>query len=120
MSNLGTFALLALIVIACYAATVSVVGARRRSSRLVESGVGAQYLVTTLLTVAAAVIISAFVWQDYSIKYVAANSDSAQPLFYRVTAFWGCLHGSILFWVFLLSVFVAIAIYINREAQREL
>jgi cytochrome c-type biogenesis protein CcmF len=120
MSNLGTFLLLASFVIACYAATVSVVGARRRSLRLVESGVGAQYLVSALLTVAAAVIIQAFVSHDYSIKYVAANSDSAQPLFYRLTAFWGGLDGSILFWVFLLSVFATIAVYINRESQREL
>jgi cytochrome c-type biogenesis protein CcmF len=120
MANLGTFLLLASFVIACYAATVSVVGARRRSLKLVESGVGAQYLVSALLTVAAAVIIQAFVSYDYSIKYVAANSDSAQPLFYRVTAFWGGLDGSILFWVFLLSVFATIAVYINRESQREL
>ena len=91
MANLGTFLLLASFVIACYAATVSVVGARRRSLRLVESGVGAQYLVSALLTVAAAVIIQAFVSHDFSIKYVSANSDSAQPLFYRLTAFWGGL-----------------------------
>ena len=120
MSSLGTFALLASFVVACYAATISVVGARRRSSRLVESGVGAQYLVTALLTLASAVIVAAFVSEDYSIKYVAANSDSQQPLFYRLTAFWGGLDGSILFWVFLLSVFSAIAIKINRESHREL
>ena len=41
MSSLGTFTLLASFVVACYAATISVVGARRRSLRLVESGVGA-------------------------------------------------------------------------------
>jgi cytochrome c-type biogenesis protein CcmF len=120
MSSLGTFTLLASFVVACYAATISVVGARRRSLRLVESGVGAQYLVTALLTLASAVIVSAFVAEDYSIKYVAANSDSQQPLFYRITAFWGGLDGSILFWVFLLSVFAAIAIRINRESHREL
>ena len=49
-------------------------------------------------------LISAFVSQDYSIKYVAHNSDAAQPLFYRVTAFWGGLDGSILFWAVLLSL----------------
>jgi cytochrome c-type biogenesis protein CcmF len=120
MSSLGTFTLLASFVVACYAATVSVVGARRRSSRLVESGVGAQYLVAALLTVASAIIIQAFVSHDFSIKYVAANSDLAQPLFYRLTAFWGGLNGSILFWAVLLSLFATVAIYVNRESQREL
>jgi cytochrome c-type biogenesis protein CcmF len=120
MSSLGTFALLASFVVACYAATVSVVGARRRSLRLVDSGVGAQYLVAALLTLASVVLVSAFIAEDYSIKYVVQNSDSQQPLFYRFTAFWGGLDGSILFWVFLLSVFSAVAVYVNRESQREL
>ncbi|HEY8549702.1 MAG TPA: cytochrome c biogenesis protein CcsA, partial [Vicinamibacterales bacterium] len=120
MSSLGTFALLASFVVAAYAATVSVVGARRRSTRLVESGVGAQYLVAALLTLASAAMVSSFVAEDYSIKYVAANSASAQPLFYKLTAFWGGLDGSILFWVFLLAVSGAIAIRTNRETHREL
>jgi cytochrome c-type biogenesis protein CcmF len=120
MSSLGTFVLLAAFVIAAYAAAVSVAGARRRSLRLTESGIGAFYLTTALLTLAAAVIIHAFVIGDYAIKYVNHNSDSVQPLFYKITAFWGGLDGSILFWVFLLSVFGAIAVRVNRDSHREL
>mgnify|MGYP001480211930 CR=1 FL=1 len=43
MASLGTFILLATFVIAAYAAAASVGGARRRDSRLIESGVGAFY-----------------------------------------------------------------------------
>lgn len=60
MSSLGTFVLLASFVVAAYAVTASVVGARRRSNRLVESGIGAFYLVAALMTVASAVIVHAF------------------------------------------------------------
>ncbi|MEO5821017.1 MAG: cytochrome c-type biogenesis CcmF C-terminal domain-containing protein [Vicinamibacteraceae bacterium] len=120
MSSLGYLALLAAFVVASYAATISVIGARRRSTPLVDSGVGAQSLVAALLLLASTVLISAFVSQDYSIKYVAANSDAAQPLFYRVTAFWGGLDGSILFWAVLLSWSAVVAIRVNRETQREL
>ena len=56
----------------------------------------------------------------YSIKYVAHYSDSVQPLFYKITSYWGGLDGSIMFWVFLLSVFGSIAVYVNRERHREL
>jgi cytochrome c-type biogenesis protein CcmF len=66
------------------------------------------------------VLISAFVSQDFSIKYVEHNSDLAQPLFYRITAFWGGLDGSILFWAVLLSISAVVAIRANRETQREL
>ena len=61
---------------AAYAVAASVAGARRRSRRLIESGIGAFYLVAALMTVASAVIINAFVTDDYSIKYVQHYSDS--------------------------------------------
>src|SRR5207247_10865311 len=103
-----------------YAVAVSVAGARRGSRPLVESGIGAFYLVTALMTTASAIIIHAFVTNDYSIKYVQHYSDSVQPLFYKITSYWGGLDGSIIFWVFLLSVFGASAVYFNRERHREL
>src|SRR5438093_13482404 len=120
MASLGTFLLLATFVVCSYAAVVSVVGARRGSRRLIESGIGAFYLVAALMTVASAVIINAFLTNDYSIRYVQRYSDSVQPLFYKLTSYWGGLDGSIMFWVFLLSLFGTAAVYLNRERQREL
>jgi len=120
MASLGTFLLLATFVVCSYAAVASVVGARRGSRRLIESGIGAFYLITALMTVASAVMINAFLTGDYSIKYVQHYSDSVQPLFYRITSYWGGLDGSIMFWVFLLSIFGSIAVYVNRERHREL
>jgi cytochrome c-type biogenesis protein CcmF len=120
MASLGSFLLLATFVVCSYAAVVSVVGARRGSRRLIESGIGAFYLDAALMTAASAVIINAFLTNDYSIKYVQHYSDSVQPLFYKITSYWGGLDGSIMFWVFLLSIFGSIAVYVNRERHREL
>ena len=120
MAALGSFILLAAFVVCVYAAVASFVGGRRRSLRLIESGVGAFYLVTALMTAASAIIVHAFVTENYAIKYVDRYSDSAQPLFYKLTSYWGGLDGSIMFWVFLLSVFGALAVAVNRERQREL
>src|ERR1035437_4758224 len=96
MASLGTFLLLASFVVSCYAAVVSVAGARRHSRRLIESGIGAFHLVCALMTAASAVMINAFLVGDYSIKYVVHYSDSVQPLFYRITSYWGGLDGSIM------------------------
>ncbi len=120
MASLGSFLLLTAFVACSYAAVACVVGARRGSRRLVESGIGAWYLITALMTVASAVMINAFLTDDFTIKYVAHYSDSVQPLFYKITSYWGGLDGSIMFWVFLLSVFGSIAVYVNRESHREL
>ncbi len=120
MAALGSFLLLASFVVCSYAAVVSVIGAQRRSRRLIESGVGAFYLIAALMTVASAVMINAFLTNDFSIKYVAHYSDTVQPLFYKITSYWGGLDGSIMFWVFLLSLFGTAAVYVNRERHREL
>ena len=67
MASLGYFTLLAAFVVCSYAAALCVAGARRRAPRLVESGVGAFYLVMALMLLATAVIIHAFITGDYSI-----------------------------------------------------
>ncbi|MEQ1868412.1 MAG: cytochrome c-type biogenesis CcmF C-terminal domain-containing protein [Vicinamibacterales bacterium] len=120
MASLGSFLLLSAFVICSYAAVASLVGARRRSQGLIESGTGAFYLVCALMVCASAVMVNAFLTDDFSIKYVAHYSDSMQPLFYKITAYWGGLDGSIMFWVLLLSIFGSSAVYLNRERYREL
>jgi cytochrome c-type biogenesis protein CcmF len=120
MASLGYYLILAAFVVCAYAAAMSVAGARRRSRRLVETGIGASYLMTAIMSVASSLIIYSFVVGDYSIKYVQRYSDSALPLFYKITSYWGGLDGSIMFWVFLLSVFGSVAVYVNRERHREL
>jgi cytochrome c-type biogenesis protein CcmF len=120
MATFGTFVLAAAFVVCAYAMAASVAGARRGSRRLVESGVGSFYLLTALMTLASAVLVHAFVTNDYSIKYVQHYSDAVQPMFYKITSYWGGLDGSIMFWVFLLAVFGSTAVYVNRERHREL
>src|SRR3954469_25046407 len=120
MATLGTFLLLASFVVASYALSSSVVGARWRSRRLIESGVGAFYLVSALMTVASVIIVHAFVTGTFTIKYVQRYSETAQPLAYKFASYWGGLDGSIMFWVFLLSVFGTVAVATNRERHREL
>src|SRR4030088_3255078 len=120
MASLGTALLLAAFVTCSYAGVISVVGARRRSRRLIESGIGAFHLICALMIAASAVIINAFVTGDYSIKYVVHYSDSVQPFLYKLTSYWGGLDGSIMFWVFLLSIFGSLAVFVNRERHREL
>src|SRR5437764_4416801 len=120
MASLGSYLLLTAFVICAYAASISIAGARRRSRRLIESGVGAFYLTAAVMVAASAVMMYSFVVGDYTIKYIQHESDSVQPLFYRITSYWGGLDGSIMFWVFLLSMFGSAAVYVNRERHREL
>jgi cytochrome c-type biogenesis protein CcmF len=120
MATLGYAILLATFVVCSYAIGASVAGARRGSRRLIESGIGAFHLVTALMVMASVLIVHAFVTDDFSIKYVSRYSDSVQPLFFKITSYWGGLDGSIMFWVFLLACFGSIAVHVNRDRHREL
>jgi cytochrome c-type biogenesis protein CcmF len=120
MAAFGTLTLLIALVVATYAGVASLIGARRGSRRLIESGRAGVYALAAVLGLSSVALVYAFVSHDYSIKYVHHYSDATSPLFYQITAYWGGLDGSILWWVFLLSVFSAIAVYTNRNRHREL
>ena len=120
MPALGTFLLLTAFVAASGAFAASLAGARRRQSSLIQGGIGLSYFVTAIMLVASAIMVHAFVTGDYRIKYVQHYSNNAQPLFYKLTSYWGGLDGSIMFWVLLLSAFSSVAIFLNRERHRPL
>ncbi len=57
----------------------------------------------------------AFLANDFSLLYVAQNSNSHLPWFYRFCAIWGGHEGSILLWVFILSLWtVAVTLFANK------
>ena len=120
MSALGTTTLYLLLLLAVWAGALAVVGARRRSAALAHSAELLTYAVCAGATLAMLLLAYAFAVSDYSIAYVQQHSERAMPLFYRVTASWGGMEGSLLLWAWLLSVFTCLAIRSNRERLREL
>jgi cytochrome c-type biogenesis protein CcmF len=120
MAAFGTLTLLIALVVATYAGVASLIGIRRGNRRLIASGRAGVYALAAVLGLSSVALLYAFVSHDYSIKYVHHYSDAASPLYYQITAYWGGLDGSILWWVFLLSVFSAVAVYTNRHRHREI
>ena len=120
MADFGALCVLIALVVATYAGAASLVGARRGNARLLESGRAAVYALAAVLGLASVAMVQAFVSGDFSIKYVQHYSDAQAPLAYKISAYWGGLDGSMLFWVALLAGFAAIAVYSNRRRQREI
>src|SRR5574338_1350557 len=87
----GTIALLTAYAVAAWCVAAGIAGNARKSRRLVNSAVYGLYGFAALVGLASALIIYAFVTHDFSIKYVAATSDTTMSTWYKVTAFWGGL-----------------------------
>ena len=60
-----------------------------------------------------------FLANDFSVAYIATNSNSALPWFYRLSAVWGAHEGSLLLWVFLLSFWSALVALMSKRLPIE-
>jgi len=116
----GTGALLVALVLALYGAVAAAVGGRRGRPALVESAQHAALGVFALLTAAVLLLIYAFLTFDFSVRYVANNTNLGTPFYYRITALWGALEGSIVLWAWLVSIYTLIVILRHRTSARQL
>jgi cytochrome c-type biogenesis protein CcmF len=101
--ELGLFALSLALMIAVAQAFLGLAGAQtvnRRWMSAVRPAVAGQWVFVAL---AFGVLCYAFYKNDFSVQYVANNSNSELPTFYRFTAVWGAHEGSLLLWAFALS-----------------
>ena len=102
--ELGHFALiLALAAVAVAQAVVRPRSARRGGDRLDGRGRRPSSGSSCFVALAFGALAWAFVSDDFSVLYVATNSNSALPLFYRVAAVWGAHEGSLLLWALILA-----------------
>ena len=64
------------------------------------------------ITISFFVLMGAFLTNDFSVKYVAENSNTQLPILYKASAVWGAHEGSLLLWVFVLSLWsIAVSIF---------
>jgi cytochrome c-type biogenesis protein CcmF len=116
----GTIALLAAYIVAAWCVGAGIAGNAMKSRKLVSSVVYGMYGFGALIGLASALMIYAFLTHDFSIKYVASTSDVSMDTAYKITAFWGGLDGSLLYWVLVLAIFSMVAIAVNHRRHRDM
>jgi cytochrome c-type biogenesis protein CcmF len=120
MHHLGNFALMAIFAFAAYAILASLLGVRKKSSRLTESAERALLACSALSTVACFSLVTLLLKSDFRFEYVASYSNRDLPFFYKVASLWAGNDGSLLFWAWLLLLFSGISVLTNRTKNREL
>ena len=101
--ELGNFALMLALGLATVQALLPLAGAWRGNTRWMAVARPAAAGQFTLVTLAFACLVQAFVGNDFSVAYVASNSNTALPVHFRVAATWGGHEGSLLLWVLILA-----------------
>jgi cytochrome c-type biogenesis protein CcmF len=106
IAELGQVAISLALVVALVQGVLPLAGARNGNlawMALGRSGAQAQAL---LVAFAFGCLVYSFVVNDFSVAYVAMNSNSALPLQYRVAGAWGGHEGSLLLWCLMLGVWM--------------
>ena len=119
--EIGHFALILALCVAVVQGSLPIYGAAIGSSTLMSMAKPAARGQFLLVLLAFCCLGYAFAAKDFSVLYVAATSNSQLPLHYRLAAIWGAHEGSLLLWVFILSIWmVAVSFFSTHlpEAMR--
>ena len=117
--ELGYALTVAALALAVYGSGVSAIGAASRRAALGRSSERAAIGVFVLITCCMLLLVYAFLTFDFSVRYVASNTNRGTPFYYRITALWGALEGSIILWAWMLSLYTLIVVAQYRRRQPE-
>jgi len=113
--EIGYGATVTALVLALYGSFAAAVGAWTGRPGLGRSSERAAIGVWVLITCGMLLMVYAFLTFDFSVRYVANNTNRGTPFYYRITALWGALEGSIILWAWMLSLYTLIVVVQYRR-----
>ena len=119
MAGLGRGCLLLALAICAYGIAAALYGARTGRRQWADSARRAVYALAGVLSVAFVVLEVAFVRSDFSFDTVAGHSSTTTPTLYKAAAMWSSQEGSLLLWVWLLSLWSSLVLFLTRRRLRE-
>ncbi|MGH9363909.1 MAG: hypothetical protein ACRD1B_01395, partial [Thermoanaerobaculia bacterium] len=87
--ELGYAATVVAFLLALYGAIAAVIGGRTGRTNWLLTGERAAVGACALITACIALMLYAFLTFDFSVRYVAINTNRGTPFYYRITALWG-------------------------------
>ncbi len=120
MALLGRALLILGLLVCLYGIGASLYGAIVGRREWVDSGRRSVYALAGLMTFAFAILEVAFLRSDFSFNVVAGHSSTTTPTFYKAAAAWSSQEGSLLLWVFLLSMWSSLILFLTRRRVREI
>jgi cytochrome c-type biogenesis protein CcmF len=114
LPELGQIALILALLLAVLQSLLPLAGAHRGVDAWMRVARPAAYGQLLFVALAFGLLMWAFVSKDFSVAYVARNSNTLLPLKYRMSAVWGAHEGSLLLWIFILTLWTAAVARFSR------
>jgi cytochrome c-type biogenesis protein ccmF len=118
IAELGNYALALSLAIAVLLAIFPLWGAEKGKVQFMALARPMTYGLFLILSVSFGALFYVFAINDFSVQYVVNNSNTTLPIYYRLSAVWGSHEGSLLLWIWLLSLWsAAVALFSKRLPQ---
>ncbi|QLB19725.1 heme lyase CcmF/NrfE family subunit [Mannheimia granulomatis] len=118
IAELGNYALALSLAMSVLLAILPIWGAEKQNSTLIALARPMTWAMFLSLTLSFGSLFYLFAVNDFTVQYVVNNSNSSLPLQYRLSAVWGAHEGSLLLWVWLLSLWsVGVAAFTQKMPE---
>ena len=111
----GHLALILSLGMACILAVIPMIGSFYGKLQWMQMGRSVAIGHFVFIAIAFAVLVDAFVNDDFTVKYVASHSNSLLPYYYKISAVWGGHEGSMLLWALILSAWTAVVAILSHN-----
>ncbi|MDD0824524.1 heme lyase CcmF/NrfE family subunit [Mannheimia sp. AT1] len=118
IAELGNYALALSLAISILLAILPIWGAEKQNHTLMALARPMTWAMFLSLTVSFGTLFYLFAVNDFTVQYVVNNSNTKLPIHYRLSAVWGAHEGSLLLWVWLLSLWsVGVAAFTRKMPE---
>ncbi|MFL9812372.1 heme lyase CcmF/NrfE family subunit [Stutzerimonas sp. VN223-3] len=118
--ELGHLAMILALCLAIVQGTLPLIGAWRGDRQWMGLAQPAAWGQFSFLAFSFACLTYAFMVDDFSVAYVAQNSNSALPWYYKFSAVWGAHEGSLLLWAFILAGWTFAVSIFSRQLPEDM
>ncbi len=117
--EIGQFALILALCMAITLAIFPIAGAARNNTYWMSLALPVARTQFLCLVIAFAALVYAFITNDFSVNYVANNSNTLLPVQYRISAVWGAHEGSLLLWALILGIWMFAVTLFSKSLPEE-
>ncbi len=118
--ELGHFTLIVALFVALTLGVLPILGAARNNAVLMGTARPLAFGQFLFVGIAFVCLLISFLNNDFSVLYVSQHSNSQLPTIYRIAAIWGGHEGSLLLWVFNLSIWSIVVAMNSKHLPQEM